>query len=684
MHRRPRLCCLLLASAATAQTWQELPAAVPTTAVVWDAARHRLLLAGTDSQQRLYEWDGSAARERLGELAGQRTVSRLLYDAANQQVLALSTDFWVGTWSGGGWTWLTGGTPPPSGVSLSAAFDPLRRRLVVVTGNVHEWDGQRWWSLGGNGAIAGAAFAFDPVTQRCLLYNSPIAQTAHTEVWDGFAWTTANRNSAPGPRTQPGVALDPVSQRLVLYGGHPTATDTWTWNGTHWQLLPTTNHPGPQLQPHLVADDAGLVLVSTQGPDPGAVWRLRGNTWSLASRLALSPQTGGNTGYTYDPVRGTVVAFGGSLTSTAPAAQTHVFDRHWLPVRPTHNPPLRLNSMLAWSGQGQRVLLFGGLAQSVLGDTWTWNGSDWEPRQPAHTPSARYGAVFLEDPAGGVLLFGGTDSTNYFGDQWHWDGTDWQQQSPSVLPAARAFATAAFDPDRGQVVALGGYASTAAYALETWVWNGSHWSAAPPMASLPQVGTASFRPSSRRILALGTSNAFEWTGTQWIALAGLGHGSVYAPSPRLATHHGRGQLLLFSPPAVRLLSGQRARATTFGANCASGPAPNLAALDVPAPDTAFAIELTARAPSAPTFLVVGLAAQNVALGSGCRSLVALQLAVNFALADAAGIARFPIPIPNTPALRGVQFCNQGAVWDPAQSPLGTVTLTAGLQVTIGD
>ena len=57
----PRQCCLLLvpclltAGAATAQNWLELPTAVPTAAVVWDAARHRLLLAGTDSQHRLYE-----------------------------------------------------------------------------------------------------------------------------------------------------------------------------------------------------------------------------------------------------------------------------------------------------------------------------------------------------------------------------------------------------------------------------------------------------------------------------------------------------------------------------------------------------------------------------------------------------------------------------------------------------
>ena len=110
----------------------------------------------------------------------------------------------------------------------------------------------------------------------------------------------------------------------------------------------------------------------------------------------------------------------------------------------------------------------------------------------------------------------------------------------------------------------------------------------------------------------------------------------------------------------------------------------LAAIDEPAPDTGFAVELTARSPGAPSFLVVGLAAQNTPLGNGCRSLVAMQLAVNFALADGSGIARYPIPIPNAPDLRGVRFTTQGAVWNPSQSPLGSAALSAGLLITIGD
>ena len=43
-----------------------------------------------------------------------------------------------------------------------------------------------------------------------------------------------------------------------------------------------------------------------------------------------------------------------------------------------------------------------------------------------------------------------------------------------------------------------------------------------------------------------------------------------------------------------------------------------------------------------------------------------------------------MPIPNTIGLLGVQFTAQGVVFEPARSLLGTVTLTAGLRVTIGD
>ncbi|MBL8724647.1 MAG: hypothetical protein JNK49_11405 [Planctomycetes bacterium] len=668
----------MAACASVAQSWVEVAASVPTTAAVWDHVRHRLLLVGVDSQQRCYEWDGSVARERLGELAGQRTVLHLTQDRSRGVVLALAEGGWVGSWDGGAWSWTNGGTPPPAG-QYSVAFDELRRRLVVVppAGGVHEWNGQQWSAVGNNtpaGVYPGGAFAFDPVSQRCVLYGGAMGVPSSTWSWDGFAWTLLAANSAPGSRGRAGLALDPQRNRLILYGGNTTATDTWMWSGSNWTLVPTASDPGPQRNLHLTSAGTGLVLVGTSGASAGRLWRLAGNVWQPAGGLPPLPVTASGSMFAWDPVRANLVSYNGGTTL--------VFDRRWVPVQPTVEPPSRVQPMVAWSSLGQHVLMFGGSQLVPFGDTWTWNGSDWQARQPSQSPAPRFGATMAEDPRGGVVLFGGTDGPNVFGDQWYWDGTDWQSELPPTLPQPRAYAPAATDPIRAQAVMWGGLGPAMVFS-ETWLWNGTTWSLAAPTL-LPVGGvTATYRPSSGRVLLLGDRGAYEWNGTDWLA-QGIGLPVPVQSQARLAANRATGQLLLHGGSSMRVWTHILAGSAGYGAACAVGRAPALAAIDRPVPGAAFVLELTARIANAPVFFVLGLAAGNEAIGSGCRSLVDLQVATQLLVADGGGIARQPVQIPNDLALRGVQFAAQAAVWHPAASPLGSVTLTSGRLMTIGD
>ncbi len=684
------LACALLTGLAAAQTWIAPATAVPTTAVAWDATRHRLLLAGADTGQRIYEWDGSVARERLDELLGQKTVQHLVHDAATSRMLALSTDRWVGAWNGGAWSWQRGGTAPPGDTVTSVALDAGRRRLVVVSGlgQVHEWDGQQWWAIGNAtpaGIEAGAPFAWDPVSGHCLLYGGVTAASADTWAWNGFAWLRLPTGGSPGPRAGAALALDPGSGRLLLYGGDATATDTWQWSGSDWLRLPTSGDPGPQVGARLVADDLGVLLLATAGARQGDLFALRQGVWRQLGNLPARPASRQQTAWAHDRVRGTLVGFGGhGNAGVVPPDQTMLFDRGWLPCRPATNPPLRHSAHLAWSSVEQEVLLFGGLyrGSTLRGDTWSWNGSDWRNRQPAHAPPARLGAVMTEDPGGGVLLFGGTDNSSWFGDTWRWNGVDWQQLAPATAPAPRAFTAFASDPGRGQVVMAGGYSLSGLYGGETWVWDGTTWTRQAAILPVSSYVAAAFRPRSQRIVAMGPGAAFEWTGSDWVAVPGPGHpGGSF---PRLVTHHGRRQLWSLDPSPLLLVEQVAAHATAYGAGCAIGPTPALAALGVPRPDTPFELELTARTGSMPCLVVLGFAAQNEPIGNGCRSLVALPGAVWFALVDAGGFVRVPLPIPNRSALHGLQVTAQGAVWNPAASLLGSLTLTAGLRITVGE
>jgi hypothetical protein len=82
---------------------------------------------------------------------------------------------------------------------------------------------------------------------------------------------------------------------------------------------------------------------------------------------------------------------------------------------------------MAYDAARGQVVLFGGYNPGVLGDTWTWDGTEWIQRNPAHAPSARYGARMAYDGGHGqILLFGGRKGGGRaLGDTWTWDGVDW-------------------------------------------------------------------------------------------------------------------------------------------------------------------------------------------------------------------------------------------------------------------
>lgn len=98
----------------------------------------------------------------------------------------------------------------------------------------------------------------------------------------------------------------------------------------------------------------------------------------------------------------------------------------------------------------------------------------------------------------------------------------------------------------------------------------------------------------------------------------------------------------------------------------------------------FALECATVTPSQPVFFVVGLGAQAQPVGSGCTLLVGQPVATLFWPGTAMAQARLPMPIPNDPGLRGIQLVAQAAVLDVLRSPIGSVTTTAALRVSVGD
>src|SRR5690349_1788406 len=98
---------------------------------------------------------------------------------------------------------------------------------------------------------------------------------------------------------------------------------------------------------------------------------------------------------------------------------------------------------------------------------------DWTQMQPAHVPPPRGGAVMAQFGNGSsVVLFGGRGNFDVLGDTWIWNGSDWSAYSPPTgSPPARFGATMAYDPVSGNAVLFGGLDINGNTLSDTWVFN---------------------------------------------------------------------------------------------------------------------------------------------------------------------------------------------------------------------
>jgi hypothetical protein len=92
-----------------------------------------------------------------------------------------------------------------------------------------------------------------------------------------------------------------------------------------------------------------------------------------------------------------------------------------------------------------------------------------------------------------TVLFGGNSSGTLLNDTWLWDGTNWSAQSPSTRPPVRCAHAMAWDATSGRMILFGGSTSldpTNSPALaDTWAWDGTEWTALAP--TMAPVGRAS-------------------------------------------------------------------------------------------------------------------------------------------------------------------------------------------------
>lgn len=283
----------------------------------------------------------------------------------------------------------------------------------------------------------GGELAYDAASHQMLLFSSG---GNSTWVWSGSAWSqvadagdagcTNDCTHSPPTRNTFGMAYDPVSKAVIVFGGNGL-NDTWAWNGTSWSQIADTgdagcttgcsSSPPPTLGTQMAFDNATNQMVMFGGAEPN-LDNDYNDTWILTYH--------GGTSYSWSQVDDNLDP---GCTDTCIAS-----------------PPTTNVATMTYDVASRQLIVFGGeeTAEEANGqsDTWSWTGTTWqqldddngndagcgesspESLQCPSSPGPRVGAGMAYDPAlGQVILFGGQTrySSVEYNDTWAWNGTTW-------------------------------------------------------------------------------------------------------------------------------------------------------------------------------------------------------------------------------------------------------------------
>jgi hypothetical protein len=406
----------------------------------FDAARGVLVLfSGVYAPTETWEWNGASWRNATPALPSDRAPASnahaMAYDPVRRRVLSFggntTSDLWA--WDGTRWELVpTAGTPPPSLMGHTLNWDDVRGELVVHGGFVSPaqdpWDGRTWalrddagvltWHdvTPGTGPAVRTyhAAAWDPGRRRVLLVRFPYPASGakpaevrawtgsvtpewklldvadpegdgdptypglelsglvfnrgrdvtvfhrmmpnETWEWDRVSWARRADDADPSPGTRYGAALGTYGTDVILFGGGVGASqgDTWRWDGNAWQELV------PSPDPATATTDAFREYAGTaEDPDTGRLFRF-GGCASLWGPQLCYPDVWEWTGLTWIRLGGEPWADdegdGSPLATDAPWGNWH-------------------EGGVAWD-RGRGSLLF---ARTMLHTYWEWprDGASW-------------------------------------------------------------------------------------------------------------------------------------------------------------------------------------------------------------------------------------------------------------------------------------------------------------------
>ncbi len=298
-----------------------------------------------------------------------------------------------------------------------------------------------------------------------VLLASPVS--AVTTTFTGYSWLQVNPSPHPAWLGWMAYAYDPVSARLVLFGGLGVPgwlDETWVYDGNSWSQIQSPVHPIARGGSAMAFDSATQRVVLFGGfhgkQQLGDTWLFDGatSTWTQA-QPSVSPLPCSEHMMFTDPLDGHAELFGGVGPAGYQSATWRWDGTTWHELNPPHRPPPLVYSVAVLDPQRGYVVLFGGSDGAGGGDTWLWDGKDWSRRAPATRPPRRIQACAAFDAAlGNVVIYGGLGgfSDVALHDMWEWTGADWRQIRNARTPDQYVGCALAYHDTTGSLVLFGG------------------------------------------------------------------------------------------------------------------------------------------------------------------------------------------------------------------------------------
>lgn len=256
------------------------------------------------------------------------------------------------------------------------------------------------------------------------IVEDPSAASGATWIYDVTAntWTQMDPPAATSRRAAYGIAYDSESDRVILFGGGKGSAwemnDTWAYdtNTNTWTRM--SDGPRGRLGPRLAYDSESDRVILFGGSSSRDTWAydFNSDTWTKMQPINRPKETNFQ-GLTYDVESDRVIMFRGCDDNSKFDDSVWAYDYNpdsWEELVPGEGPwpPSREYAVLTYDTESDRVILFGGIGDSLAESNKTWaydyNTNTWTQMQLGGNPGAvpKQGMTYSE-AADRVILFGG-------------------------------------------------------------------------------------------------------------------------------------------------------------------------------------------------------------------------------------------------------------------------------------